>query len=121
MASRALNVDVVSEPALSWLLDCVLTCDYLPVGCSAIDPLASGSGRDSPASSGAPAHAMLDPLERIWHVARRGPQLPVYENLLTQTRSEEHPLASFVSAGVAWHKSEPALAATRGRGSEASS
>ena len=37
VACRFLGVDIVNNPQLIWLVDCVLACDYLPVGLRPFD------------------------------------------------------------------------------------
>ena len=62
----------------------------------------------------------LSALEKLWHFARNGREPPVFENFLSDTLTETHPMRSFVKMGVAAQQEEPVKKSVR-RGSVNSS
>jgi len=115
VACRFMGIDVVSEPSLVWLIDCVLACDYLPVGTQPYDD--SIVSRDAEYSRAADPRLEkkqeMSALEKLWHLARNGQAPPVYENWLSDTLTEVHPMRSFVKAGVAAQEEETRKAKAR--------
>jgi len=116
VAARKLNVDLVEQPHMVWLVDLCLACDYLPVGWSCVPReqmsemahkhdddeitlnavLSSGKDEQSKASHHVNKVTKLPPLERLWHVATTGVAPPQYEFRMCTFTTERHPLSGFV-------------------------
>jgi len=118
VAARMLNVDLVANPTMLWVVDLCLACDYLPVGWSpvrrekmvempkaaadsGIGHLLSGGvamddGSDAMKADSAPSVTWLPPLERLWHIATTGQPPPQYIHRMCALTTERHPLSGFV-------------------------
>jgi len=102
VAARMLQVDLVAQPQLIWLVDLVLASEFMPAGWEPVPreqmtPLPSEHNRDEMQMMG---HVQdvewLPPIERLWHVATTGRAPPQFHNQLCSLVTERHPCDSFV-------------------------
>jgi len=116
VAARMLQIDLISQPQLVWLVDVVLACDFMPAGWEAVPRecmtlLAHKSSAEEIQMAGlmssVPGEALrairhvqevewLPPLERLWHVATTGTAPPQFQNQLCSLITERHPCDGFV-------------------------
>ena len=105
------GVDLVANPALVWLVDLCLACDYLPAGWAPVPkeemsvmPSSNGGMAEmqrllaSSQSNLRPARDVtwLPPLERLWHLTTTGQAPPQYAHHMCSVVTERHPLSGFV-------------------------
>ena len=105
VAARQLQVDLVAQPQLVWLVDVCLACDYLPAGWAPVPREEMTQMPRSPRSQAFSAFATtgdgrdvtwLPPMERLWHLATTGQTPPQYTFHMCSIATERHPLSGFV-------------------------
>jgi hypothetical protein len=114
VAARMLDIDLIAQPQLVWLVDLCLACDYLPAGW---EPVATEDMREMPNEGNSmlgllgspdnnnkkkggageePIVSWLPPLERLWYVATKNCPPPQFTHNMCSTVTERHPLHGFV-------------------------
>jgi len=121
VAARTLQVDLVTNPSLVWLVDLVLACDFMPAGWEPVpreqmSEMASSHNRGEIMMRGllsnkageaerATKHAQevdwLPPMERLWIVATSNEAPTQYSSQLCSLITERHPCDGFVRAVTA--------------------
>lgn len=121
MRACMLQVDLVTNPSLVWLVDLVLACDFMPAGWEPVpreqmSEMASSHNRGEIMMRGllsnkageaerATKHAQevdwLPPMERLWIVATSNEAPTQYSSQLCSLITERHPCDGFVRAVTA--------------------
>ena len=97
-AARTLKVDLIEHPKLVWLVHLVLSLDHLPAGWSGPLP-PRPPGADSPTGNRLRKVETKDWIaDSLARTFSYGQPPPRYENHLSGTETETHPVSAFVKS-----------------------